>query len=344
MPGEKFGELLDRLVSALELAGATVIIVNIRDSRPAELSVLIDGDTYRLEVYLWAITPGGKGRGRPRERRIQITGVERFTLRANIRTLLGGWSEEVGVFSFWDVRRHLAFKAGSPSLQVSLDTLERASSIGMATEVRKVKAGQETAIAVHPDYLVWYVREYQSLYDCGSEIGEAARLVEAVPEEDRLFIDGGTSPSSQSRRHRVVQVVQAFRDARFRPLVLRAYGFRCCLTGMALRLVDAAHIVPVSDPMSTDEPSNGVALNPLMHRAYDLGLVGLLPDGRIAVNKRLEEKLKRSRLSSGIDIIRSSIPSTMNMPSSLEFRPKREYLLRGLQARGWTDSDLRDAS
>lgn len=343
MPGLRFTELGERFVSSLENAGATVIVVSAADVRPLVLSVMMEGETSRLEVYLWAVTPGGKGRGRPRERRIQLTGVERFTLKAGTRTILGGWSEETGVFAFWDVRRHLGFSAGSPSLQISLDTLERAHVIGMATEVRSVREGQEIAIAVQPDYLLWYVRQYQDLYDCGEEVAEAPGLVEEAPEADRAFIDAGQTTDSQARRHKVVGVVQNFRDARFRPLVLRAYGYKCALTGVALRLVDAAHIVPVSDPTSTDEARNGVALNPFMHRAYDCGLLGILPGGRTGINPRMLERLKKDRLDEGLDMLQRALPSVMRMPTMSEFRPPDDYLRRGLQARGWTSSELNAA-
>lgn len=344
MPGIKFGDLAERFIIALEMAGATVLVISGADSRPLVLGVVMDGTTYRLEVYLWAVTFGGKGRGRPKERRIQLTSVDQFTLKAGVRTILGGWSEETGTFAFWDVRRHLGFRAGSPSLQLSLDTLEHAASVGMSTEVRTVREGQEIAVAVQPDYLLWYLQEYERLYDCGGEVIDAATLVEGKPEDDREFIDNGASDTAQSRRHQVVSVVRNFREARFRPLVLRAYSYRCCLTGVALRLVDAAHVVPVSDPTSTDEPRNGIALNPLLHRAYDFGLLGLLPGGKTAINARVLKKLTKQKLDAGIDFVRAMVPAKMTMPHSPEFTPPDDYLVRGLKGRGWTDAEIKQAS
>jgi len=340
MPGIKFGELADRFRSALELGGANVLIARGDKSRPLVVSVVMSGTIYRLEVYLWAVTSGGKGRGRPRERRIQLTGVDQLTLKAGVMTIIGGWSDDTGVFAFWDVRRHLGFRAGSPSLQVSLDTLERASVVGMATEVRSVREGEEIAIAVQPDYLLWYLQEYERLYSCSGEVSDAASLVEWSPEDDRAFIDLGPNPASQSRRHQVVSVVRNFREARFRPLVLRAYAYRCCLTGVALRLVDAAHVVPVSDPTSTDEPRNGVALNPLLHRAYDCGLLGLLPGGRTAINSRILARLRKDRLDAGLAFFEEMIPEKMKLPGSPELRPPDEYLVRGLRARGWAEKEI----
>jgi len=347
MPGIRFPQLAEKFIVALEMAGATVLVLSGTDMRPLSLGVVVGEATYRLDVYLWTVTPGGKGRGRPREFRIQRTGPNRqpvkFVLRAGVRTVMGGWHEETGTFAFWDVRRHLA-RSKSPSTQISLDTLEAASTRGLATEHRQLPEGDEVAIAVHPDYLLWYVREYERIYDVAGEVGDAGNLIEAKPEDEREFIDSGDDERAASRRHKLVEVVRNFRETRFRPLVLRAYSYRCCLTGVALRLVDAAHVVPVSDPSSTDEPRNGVALNPLLHRAYDAGLLGLLPGGKAALNERLLATLRRQKLDAGLDLVRSLVPAEVKKPNSPEFVPPDDYLKRGLLARGWTEKEISAAS
>jgi putative restriction endonuclease len=344
MAGIRFSSLAEKFISELEKAGATVLVVSGADARPLVLGVVVGETTYRLEVFLWTVTQGGKGRGLPREYRIQRTSAPPFVLKAGVRTIMGGWHEDTGTFAFWDVRRHLTSEGKSPSSQISLDTLERAATVGMATEIRDASEGEEIAIAIQPDYLLWYIREYERIYDCGPEMTEAADLVDATPEDEREFIDEAPSEDAAGRRYKVTSVVRAFREARFRPQVLRAYGWRCCLTGVALRLVDAAHVVPVSDPTSTDETKNGVALNPLLHRAYDFGLLGLLPGGRTAINERLLAGLQRQRLGDGLDTLRAMIPANMRMPGSPDLCPPDEYLRRGLLARGWSDEEIQRAS
>jgi putative restriction endonuclease len=347
MAGFRFSTLADLFIAELEKAGAVVLVASGVRSRPLVLSVNVDDTAYQLEVYLWTITGGGKGRNRPREFRVQLTDKDRkppkFVLKAGVRTIVGGWHEDSGVFAFWDVRRHLFVHGKSSSCHISLDTLEEASTIGMATAVRNVAEGEEISIAVQPDYLLWYIREYERLYDCGPEVEQAAELVEASPEDVREFIDGALSDDAAGRRYKVTSVVRAFREARFRPAVLRAYGWRCSLTGVALRLVDAAHIIPVSDPRSTDETRNGIALNPLLHRAYDFGLLGLLPGGRTAINQRLLSALQKQRLGDGVDLVRRMIPLEMRMPGSPDQRPPDEYLHRGLLARGWKPEEIQRA-
>lgn len=342
MAGIRFSALAERFINALEMAGATVLVASGANARPLVLGVVVGETTYRVEAFLWTVTQGGKGRNRPREYRIQRTATPGFVLKAGVRTIMGGWHEDTGVFAFWDVRRHLT-SGKSPSSQISLDTLERAANVGMATEIRDASEGQEIAIAVHPDYLLWYIREYENLYDCGPEVTQASELVDAKPEDEREFIDEGRTEDSTARRYKVTSVVRAFREARFRPLVLRAYGWRCCLTNVALRLVDAAHVVPVSDPTSTDEPRNGVALNPLLHRAYDFGLLGLLPGGRTAINERFLTALQKQKLGDGLELLRGMIPATMRMPGSPDLHPPEDYFRRGLLARGWSEEEIRRA-
>ena len=153
MPGIRFPQLADKFIAALEMVGATVLVLSGTDKRPLTLGVVGGDTTYRLEVFLWTVTQGGKGRGRPREYRIQRTSADPFVLQAGVRTIMGGWHEETGTFAFWDVRRHLT-EAKSLSSQISLDTLEAASSRGLATEHRNLAEREEVAIAVQPDYLL----------------------------------------------------------------------------------------------------------------------------------------------------------------------------------------------
>lgn len=106
------------------------------------------------------------------------------------------------------------------------------------------------------------------------ELGHAGQLgfsdyESAAPTADRLA----------ERSIRVVQAVE--RDVLFRRAVMDAYRFRCAVTGLtvgslpegrATRLIDAAHIRPVS-ASGSDSVTNGLALTPTVHRLFDEGLV-----------------------------------------------------------------------
>ena len=97
------------------------------------------------------------------------------------------------------------------------------------------------------------------------------------------------------------------RAANFRLQVLRAYGFRCAVTQMQLRLVDAAHILPVQAPGSVDDVRNGVALSPTYHRAYDNGLIYLDESYVMKVNPEKGRELAALHLDGGIEVFKSSL-------------------------------------
>ena len=78
-------------------------------------------------------------------------------------------------------------------------------------------------------------------------------------------------------------------QARFRKAILASYDSTCCISGLSHeRLLIASHIVPWSeDTKNRLNPQNGLCLSALHDKAYDLGLITVLPDYRIRVSKKL---------------------------------------------------------
>jgi len=80
------------------------------------------------------------------------------------------------------------------------------------------------------------------------------------------------------------EVFKKARDAAFRETVLDIYDHLCAACGLRVRLadgfslLDAAHLIPVEDPDSNDNPTNGLALCPNHHRAMDRSLIAPVPD------------------------------------------------------------------
>ncbi len=73
------------------------------------------------------------------------------------------------------------------------------------------------------------------------------------------------------------------------------YNNTCCISGLRVEtsinasLIDACHIVPFSQSHD-DTITNGLALCPTLHRAFDRGLVAIDPDNyTVMVSKRLSE-------------------------------------------------------
>lgn len=79
----------------------------------------------------------------------------------------------------------------------------------------------------------------------------------------------------------------------FRTVVLTAYQFRCCITGLSVpELLNASHIVPWSlDPTNRVNPRNGVCLNTLHDRAFDRGLLTILPNYTVNISPLVKKLL-----------------------------------------------------
>ena len=84
------------------------------------------------------------------------------------------------------------------------------------------------------------------------------------------------------------------RGGLFKKLVPKVYNSTCSFTGMRLEstfahsFIDACHIVPFS-LTHDDTITNGIALCPNLHRAFDRGLVSVDNDYRIIISKHISE-------------------------------------------------------
>ncbi|MBV5348317.1 HNH endonuclease [bacterium] len=80
----------------------------------------------------------------------------------------------------------------------------------------------------------------------------------------------------------------------FRKAVLEIYDGRCAISGMKLEfgknvtMVDACHIIPFTDAQG-DTITNGIALSPTIHRAFDRGLVSVSDDYQVLIHPRLTD-------------------------------------------------------
>ena len=84
-------------------------------------------------------------------------------------------------------------------------------------------------------------------------------------------------------------------QARFRAAVIRAYGASCSITGCRTEeALEAAHVVPVSEGGGYT-PENGMLLRRDIHRLFDLDLVAIDPEGRVAVADQVSVDYKKYR-------------------------------------------------
>lgn len=99
-------------------------------------------------------------------------------------------------------------------------------------------------------------------------------------------------PSVEMGRTRAATVQVRVNQARFRSYVLAGYNSTCCISGLQNdKLLIASHIVPWSeDAQNRLNPQNGLCLSALHDRAYDQGLITVLPDYTVRVSSKLKVK------------------------------------------------------
>ncbi len=179
--------------------------------------------------------------------------------------LLGLWSEEdVPVVVAHDAQRRLGHGGTRVSLFIGLAALRLAASTGWA-EYESSSGEQILAFVPHLFPL------YAEMFANGAIVSED-RVSQVIASADALAPD--LSGVERARRSTLVLA----REYRFRSDVIQAYGGRCAMCGLALGLVQGAHIYPVNAPGSNDDVRNGLALCPNHHAAFDRYLIFVEPE------------------------------------------------------------------
>ncbi len=98
-------------------------------------------------------------------------------------------------------------------------------------------------------------------------------------------------PEIAEGKTRMATVEVRVNQARFRKAILASYNATCCISGLQHeKLVIASHIVPWSqDKQNRLNPQNGMCLSALHDKAYDQGLITVMPDYTVRVSKALKK-------------------------------------------------------
>jgi putative restriction endonuclease len=174
------------------------------------------------------------------------------------------------------------------------------------------KDNDEIAVGIRPDQIVSYIANASELHRLGASAAMYGLLVKASALE--RITDKELARLPEERRKIVSTVNRLSRAASFRQQVLTAYGNRCAVTRLQLRLVDAAHILPVGAEGSTDEIQNGLALSPTFHRAFDNGLVFLDEEYVMRINPAKELQLATLRMDGGLPDFKSVLDKRIHLP------------------------------
>jgi putative restriction endonuclease len=292
------------------------------DGRPLLYLIADEFAPASVWIYVWTLTPGGRP-SLPNEFRIQMTSVTSpLPLNPQGMTLLLGYEPSLQVFAGFDLLRHRTFTGTSPSVQVDREVLRQALQDGLAFD-RKENA--EIAIGIRPDHLWEYAINAASLHEASN--GDVVALLEVAAK--------GVTPSPEivdaqpeERKRLVFEVARNARKASFRKQVLAAYESRCAVTRWQMGLVEAAHILPVeAGADSIDHVTNGIALSPTFHLAFDRSLIYLTVDYEMRLNPRFVERVQQDGLAAGLEALQASL-GRIHLPHDTQQRPSPTFILK----------------
>jgi putative restriction endonuclease len=147
--------------------------------------------------------------------------------------------------------------------------------------------------------------------------------VDEISSVDKHF--SGVSEDANARRAYITSTIRTRLHQRsFRERVLDAYRLQCSLCRLRhIELLDAAHIIPDTEPEGKPTVDNGLSLCKLHHAAFDSLIIGISPDYIIEVRKDVLDEEDRPMLKHGLKGLHQS---KIILPKSIDLHPKKEYL------------------
>lgn len=169
---------------------------------------------------------------------------------------------------------------------------------------------------------------YEAIYPCyvtGDNPAELAfYLMADVPGDFRLGPTGDPAQFEARRIYRTIAAKARLHQQQFRFIVLGAYRHQCAMCRLRHTvLLDAAHILPDSDPRGRAIVTNGLSLCKIHHGAFDAGILGVDPNYRIHLRQDVLDEHDGPMLRHGLQDLHGASIVTPRDPNK---RPDREYL------------------
>jgi putative restriction endonuclease len=142
--------------------------------------------------------------------------------------------------------------------------------------------------------------------------------------ETAVELDAALGDRKVIRKYITYEVKQRLHQRGFREIVLRAYREQCaCCHLRHEQLLDAAHIIPDSDPEGEPEVKNGIALCKLHHAAFDSQFLAITPDFTIEIREDILNEEDGPMLLHGLKGLHAA---KILLPNSPDRRPDRVLL------------------
>ncbi|WP_397412437.1 HNH endonuclease [Polaromonas sp.] len=177
--------------------------------------------------------------------------------------------------------------------------------------------------ASNQDKALWAAlqQDWDAVANEAAEAYAALALGHGVQADQELLQDEQEEFAEGRTRSAIVQV--RVNQARFRTSVLASYNATCCISGLQHeKLVIASHIVPWSiDSKNRLNPQNGLCLSALHDKAYDQGLITVMPDYTVRISTKFKAQKDDCFIA---DALLRFDGKSISLPE--KFRPAPEFL------------------
>ncbi len=158
-----------------------------------------------------------------------------------------------------------------------------------------------------------------------AEEPEHDQFVMALTEEQRQ-VRPGSRMEEALRRYLLTMTRRRLHQPVFASQVMVAYETRCAVCSLNHReLLDAAHIIPDSQPRGEAVVVNGLALCKLHHAAFDKNILGIRPDYTVEIHQRLLDEIDGPMLQHGLQEHHGK--QLMQIPARTADRPDVDRLM-----------------
>tara|TARA_R110002020_G_scaffold23587_3_gene78452 strand:- start:21350 stop:22327 length:978 start_codon:yes stop_codon:yes gene_type:complete len=307
--------------------------------------VYIDGrNPYRFSinkktVYILIrnVHESGNNRDNQDECRIQISNSQGLiqALNSRINVIVLGFFADENVFTAWDPlifnnRFDVGFMDTSKAKTVSVYSRFSVQEFANKNKIANyVDNNHQSVISFKPEYLGLYLENISKIHNL-----DESELVKLVEFSDNENVEDFAGSISLGNEQLVVTHTRYKRDSNFRKKVYDAYNNKCAMCGIQLELIEAAHIVPHSHEIGTDDISNGVGLCSLHHTAYDKSLIYFEKDFSIKVNKNKMKYLEKMGLDGGFRKFEELAFDKLQLPQNHILKPNIENISLANQIRG----------
>ncbi|MEQ1882145.1 MAG: HNH endonuclease [Burkholderiales bacterium] len=138
------------------------------------------------------------------------------------------------------------------------------------------------------------------------------------------------SEEAPRRRYVTTLVQRRLHQQLFREQVIRAYRVQCAICRLQHdELLEAAHIIPDSDPEGAATVSNGISLCSIHHTAYDRNILGIRPDCVVQVRKDVLSESDGPMLKYGLQGFQDQ---RISVPRQEMLKPNPAFLGRRFSA------------